>query len=198
MNEALPIRKAIESDTAPIGAMLARAFSDDPGFAWMIPDRARRAKVLPGLFHAMVGSAIRHGHVRCTPGHDAATVWRVHDALAPTWLDKIRSLHRLAPFISAAGPRAKMLSEAIHRHFPQEEFRYLQIAGCDPQSQGKGLGRAVVRDGLEHARADGVPVYLETAREANLGFYRSLGFEQIGDFRLPENGPHFHQMMWRR
>ena len=182
---------------ALVRAHLLKTHADDPAFAWLVPDQARRAKVLPGLFRAMVDSAIRHGRVWHTPGHGAATVWRMHDSLAPTRFDMIRSLPRLLPFLSAAGPRAKILSEAIHRHFPREPFRYLQIAGCDPQCQGKGLGSAVVREGLEYACNDGVPVYLETAQETNLGFYRTLGFKQIGEYDVPEGGPHFWQMMWR-
>lgn len=197
MKEAPLIRQAAKADAGPLAAMLARAFAEDPAFAWIVPDRARRAKVLPGLFRAMVDSAIRHGRVWCMPGHDAATVWRMHDSLAPTRFDMIRSLPRLLPFMSAAGARAKILSEAIHRHFPREPFRYLQIAGCDPRCQGQGLGSAVVREGLDHARAARVPVYLETAQEANIGFYRALSFELLGDYHVPDDGPLFWQMMWR-
>lgn len=43
------IRPAVTADLAPLAAVMARAFADDPVFAWMLPgrhDRSRRLQVL--------------------------------------------------------------------------------------------------------------------------------------------------------
>lgn len=197
MHDAPLIRRAVKADARSIAKRLAWAFADDPAFAWLIPDDRKRTRLLPGLFKAMVRSAIRNGRVWRTPGNDAATVWRLPGAIEPSGLDKFRNLPSLLPFAMAAGPRARLLSETLHRHYPGSKFRYLQIAGCDPQYQGKGLVSALLREGLDRAGTAREPVYLETATEANVGFYQHFGFDMVGEFDVPEGGPHFWQLLWK-
>lgn len=45
------------------------------------------------------------------------------------------------------------------------------------------------------ARSEGLPVYLETAKESNVRLYRKLGFTLIGEWDAPEVGPHFWSML---
>ena len=68
------------------------------------------------------------------------------------------------------------------------------IAGCDPAHQGKGLGGAAVRAGLERA-AGRLPAYLETAKERNLAFYQRLGFRVTDEWSVPGGGPRFWSML---
>ncbi len=86
------------------------------------------------------------------------------------------------------------MSNAIEAHLPRGDFWYLHIAGCEPTMQGRGLGGVAVRSGLERIAGAGLPVYLETATERNLGFYRALGFEVTGDWTVPRGGPRFWSM----
>ena len=44
------IRRAGPSDIPQISRVLARAFIDDPVFSWVMPDEARRRRILPALF----------------------------------------------------------------------------------------------------------------------------------------------------
>ncbi|WP_294334396.1 GNAT family N-acetyltransferase [uncultured Sphingomonas sp.] len=83
--------------------------------------------------------------------------------------------------------RALRASAAVEAHFPAEPFHYLHIAGCDPAAQGQGLGGAAIRAGL--AAAPGVPCYLETATERNLGLYQRFGFVVTESWRVPEGPP---------
>jgi hypothetical protein len=46
--------------------------------------------------------------------------------------------------------------------------------------------------GLELARADGCPAFLETGNPRNVPFYRSLGFQIVDEQRAPDGGP----MIW--
>jgi RimJ/RimL family protein N-acetyltransferase len=57
--------------------------------------------------------------------------------------------------------------------------------------QGKGLSRAVLRPVFEAADRDRVPVYLETAPEANVAVYRRLGFELVGRTEFPGGLPNW-------
>ena len=97
---------------------------------------------------------------------------------------------------SATG-RALAVGQAIEAHFPAEPFWYLHIAGCDPAAQGKGHGGAAIRAGLDRIAGSGLPAYLETANEKNLGFYRSLGFAVNSEWSVPKGGPRFWSMLRR-
>jgi hypothetical protein len=62
--------------------------------------------------------------------------------------------------------------------------------------QGKGWGSAAIRQGLTRAGSEGLPVYLETAKESNVGLYRKLGFKLVGEWDVPTGGPHFWSMLY--
>lgn len=187
-----PIRTAGPADRDPIAAMLARAFADDPAMGFIFPDPEDRAKRLPRLFRLLYDSDAGHGLRLVTEGGEAATLWREPGHMRTgTWTMLRKALPMLATFGSALG-RALSVAEAIEARFPRGACWYLHIAGCDPTSQGRGYGAAAVRAGLRQ----GMPAYLETATESNLGFYRNLGFEVTGDYRVPKGGPLFWSM-WR-
>jgi len=62
--------------------------------------------------------------------------------------------------------------------------------------QGRGIGRAVLGQCIEHVRASGADVLWCNARTGALGFYERLGFETLGDeFDIAGIGPHF--VMWK-
>ncbi len=79
---------------------------------------------------------------------------------------------------------------------PASAFRLRGMA-TRPDLQGTGLGRAVLRRCIEHAREAGAEVLWCNARVGALGFYRRLDFETLGDaFDIPGIGPHY--VMWTR
>jgi GNAT superfamily N-acetyltransferase len=73
---------------------------------------------------------------------------------------------------------------------------YLQGLGTDPPRQGEGLGSAVLQPVLARCDRDGLPAYLETTKERNVGFYESHGFAVVARTRLPLDGPPMW-FMWR-
>lgn len=70
-----------------------------------------------------------------------------------------------------------------------------------PDFQGKGMGAALVRWGMEQAEKDGVPVHL-VATPAGRVLYTKLGFEVVVEFDMsrfiPNGGQYvFTSMIWR-
>ena len=191
----VPVEVARETDRAPIAAMLARAFGDDPATSFIFPDPVLRAKRLPRLFGILFDEDA-HGMRLVTAGGEAATLWRPPGGNRTTKLDLLREALPLLHTFGTAIGRALAVSDAIDAHLPQGDYWYLHIAGCEPAQQGKGFGGAAVRSGLERVAGSGLPAYLETPLERNIGFYQGLGFEVTADWVVPKGGPRFWSM-WR-
>jgi GNAT superfamily N-acetyltransferase len=189
------IRVAGRADRGPVAAMLSRAFADDPAMSYIFPDHAARARKMPGLFRLLFDEDA--GGMRLlTAGGAAATLWRGPGQTRTTYWHMLRqALPMIGTFGTALG-RALAVSNAIDLHFPHGRYWYLHIAGCDPAAQGRGLGGAAVRAGLERVAGSGLPAYLETATERNLGFYQALGFAVTAEWRVATDGPRFWSM-WR-
>lgn len=65
----------------------------------------------------------------------------------------------------------------------------LEFYGVVPDRQGTGVGTALIEEG--HRRADelGLPSYLETFSDSNVGFYRHRGYEVVGEFTIGDGTP---------
>ena len=188
------VRLAAAPDREGVARLLARAFADDPAMSYIWPDPAARARALPRLFRLLFDSDAAAGMRLVTASGEAATFWRGPGKVRSGTGELLRRALPLLATFGAALPRALAVSGAIDRHMPAGDFWYLHIAGCDPAHQGKGHGRAAVRAGLDRA-AGRTRCYLETATEANLGFYAGLGFAVTDEWRVGRGGPIFWSML---
>jgi ribosomal protein S18 acetylase RimI-like enzyme len=84
---------------------------------------------------------------------------------------------------------------SIDAVFPKEPVRYLQALGVGPGHQGRGIGTALLADGLAKADAAHEAVYLETSLERNVRLYGRQGFTVMkgSPTQLSDGGP----VMWR-
>lgn len=189
-----------DRNDAALAQTLAVAFQDDPAFAYIIQDPAKRRIVYPKLFALLIRTDRKSGLVLASPACEAATLWR-----APGKTDT--PMHEMIgvalPLIDALGlslGRALTLSDAIEAHHPARydgsDYWYLHIAGVSPQFQGKGWGGIAIREGLARAAAASKPVLLETAEPSNVALYQRLGFVTIEEWDAPKGGPHFWTMAW--
>jgi predicted N-acetyltransferase YhbS len=69
---------------------------------------------------------------------------------------------------------------------------FVSLLAVHPSRQRSGHGRALLSEALRRADEQGVPAYLDTANPANLPYYRSFGFELVGEDRLPRDAPIWH------
>ena len=172
---------------------LALAFQTETGWSYVLPGAKQRAARLPGAFHLMLREDHKKGAVFGTPEFEAVTLWRgpgqAHDSL---W-DRIRLIIPFAQVLKGSLLRGLEVADLIEKHLPKEPFWYLHYAACHPAFQGRGFGGAAIRAGLERADHDGLPAYLETADEKNVGLYQSFGFTVKHQWQIPE-GPVFWGM----
>src|SRR4051795_1753519 len=64
-----------DNDAARAGAVLARAFDDDPAFLWWFPDPGERREWLPGFFAAQVRLAGDLGEAVGSDEEDAVALY---------------------------------------------------------------------------------------------------------------------------
>lgn len=177
---------------------LARAFVGDPAVSWIMPDLARQAQVLPGMFKHIVPFDHRLGMALTSPGHEVVTLWRAPGRAHGDWRETLAAFAAMPRVFGRATLRAHTVASAVEAHLPSGfDYWYLHYAGVAPEHQARGWGGAAIRAGLEIARAAGLPVHLETATPANVGLYQRLGFAITNEWDVPHGGPHFWSMLWR-
>jgi len=95
----------------------------------------------------------------------------------------------ITPLTGDGGVRYAAFWDWLGAHLPDEPCWFLDLVGVAPAAQGGGLGRALLMHGLQRARADGYPAFLETGNPRNVPFYQSLGFQTVAEQRAPDGGP---------
>lgn len=67
----------------------------------------------------------------------------------------------------------------------------LRGMAVDRELQGQGIGKALVKVALDHARSQKGNNVWCNARTSAMGFYLGLGFQSVGEeFEIPGIGPH--------
>jgi GNAT superfamily N-acetyltransferase len=167
MSAAVPAPvPATKDDRESVVATVHAAFADDPAFAYFFgADQDARRLFAEYLFDIRT---------------DTESIWLIDGGASVALWDPPNRPD--GPGLPAALPaaarhRLRGYDKAVHGAFPTTPFWYLGVLATHPQHAGRRLGRAVMKPGLERARADGVPAYLETATARNVGLYERAGWE---------------------
>jgi ribosomal protein S18 acetylase RimI-like enzyme len=184
------IRPLTLGDVDAAGALLGRAFSDNPAYRAILAhlgDEARGAAVAR-VKHGFASAAVRY--------QEAHGIWH-EGALAGASLVCAPGQypHRLSAFAHHAtgclttgwrGLRSFLRTDAyISRRHVREPHFYLFVLGVEPHAQGRGLGKALLR--ALNARADerGLPCYLETDKPTSVQLYESAGYVVVTEGDVP-------------
>jgi GNAT superfamily N-acetyltransferase len=192
------IRKAALEDVPGLALALARAFEDDPGFSHLLPEREGRVERLRLFFKTELETiGIPSGLAWTTDELIGGAIWLPPDG----WRVPIGTTAReVAPMVRVFGRRLPLALRSRlrmeRRHPRKPSHAYLAVMGVAPEWQGKGLGTALMRPGLEALDADRRPAYLEASTPRSRELYVRNGFEVTGEFELPSGGPPIWQM-WR-
>jgi ribosomal protein S18 acetylase RimI-like enzyme len=171
--------------------VLARAFQTDPAWVWLIPDPAKRKRMLPWLFR--VGFDVTAAEVWTTSGIvRGAARWlppgrppmRVGPTLRALVTTPFRLGSAIGPFLAYGRAVETLRSEAM-----PEPHWYLAGIGVEPTAQRRGIGTALLEPGLAAAAGAAVPAVLLTNNEGNLPFYERHGFVVVRTDETPKGGP---------
>lgn len=183
----------------PVGDLvtcLARAFQDDPGLAYIMPDPDKRAELLPSFFEVMTRQSLRHGEVLAAANGEAASLWYPAGKVREGWFEGMRDSLWLLRILGTGVLRGVRAGDAMYAHHPDPQpHAYLRFVGVAPEAQGKGWGGKIIREGIDRAAREGLGVLLETATESNLAIYTRLGFHITETWFVPGGGPQFWTMI---
>lgn len=191
------------ADVREVAALSARAYRDDPFFHFLLPNDERREASLIALHQSVYAPAMTHR--RCVVARDhsgvilGAALWLAPGGFPlPPMVQLRQARYSWATFRGQRGAlrRGVGLQQEVLKKHPRQPHWYLWSLTVDPTVHGRGIGSALVREGLVVADRDGVGVHLETQNRDNLGFYEHFGFQQTYTVVNPAGGPKLYAM-WR-
>ena len=190
------VRPATLTDLGACAKLLARAFQDDPGAIVFDPDPARRREMLPGFFRTFLAAGLAESGDLVVAGDPVAGIacWFGPEHHGPS--QDAMDEHGFGEVLERWGPDASRrllamtgeIEDQHDRRITGPHFR-LDFFGVDPERQGSGIGSALIEHGHRIADDLGLPCYLETFTQANVGYYERRGYAVIGEYPVGDAVP---------
>jgi ribosomal protein S18 acetylase RimI-like enzyme len=167
--------------------IITDALLHDPGWLAVGPTRTRHRRRVALAYHRAAMRVIhRYGRPVYGAYVDGDLAGVAATFAAGRYPPPALTFLRYVPAFLAAGPgpivRGLRTSSIQDNSHPSDEHVFLWFLAVDPQQQRRGLGRKLLTEVFAHAEA---PVFLDTANPANVPYYASFGFEEIGRAALP-------------
>jgi GNAT superfamily N-acetyltransferase len=181
------IRELDPAEYPEAARIVTDALLHDPGWLAVGPSRTKQRRfVMRRYHHASLRIAHRYGRPIYGAIRQERLVGVAATFAAGRYPPPKHTFLRYVPGFLAAGPgpsvRGLRTSAVMEKGHPDEEHTYLWLLAVDPANQRTGTGRALLERVVEGTAA---PVYLDTANPANVPYYASNGFEEIGKAPLP-------------
>jgi ribosomal protein S18 acetylase RimI-like enzyme len=191
------IRKMTVADCPEVARVQARAFFDDPLQVWALPDASTRLSILEQVFELLSRySSVPRGESYTDESLATAAFWVPP---GPYALSR-EAADAMTPMLDLLGDdandRFRAAEDAMREHRPSALHFYLQGLGTDPARQGEGLASSAMQPVLARCDAEGIPAYLESTKERNVGFYEGHDFTVTRCVEIALGGPPLW-LMWR-
>lgn len=193
------IRDIGRGERSTAGAVITEALMTDPGWNTVVPEEGKRRAALRTLTDIALRYQPSEVRVGVVDGEVAGVaVWVPPGRYPLPFAARLWVTPRMLGLALRIGARIRDVAgfgSSIDAVFPTEPVRYLQALGVGPGRQGRGIGTALLGDGLAKADAAHEAVYLETSLERNVRLYGAQGFTVVpgSPGPLSDGGP----VMWR-
>jgi GNAT superfamily N-acetyltransferase len=191
------VRLASEADRPLVTTIVTLAFTNDPLWGWVLARPDGQTDHLAPFWSLFLEGAFRYPNTWVAGDGEATSVW-----IPPGCTEMTADQEELLGLYVAdhLGPKADVFFELLHRfeaaHPREVDHYYLSLLGTHPDHRGHGTGMALLAHDLKLIDAEHAPAYLESSNPANNDRYASVGFEKIGEFAHPGDGPPV-TTMWR-
>ncbi len=177
-------RHAIGADLAAAAAVLTDAFANDPWFNWVYPSAAQWPQHPQEWFELVLGRTFVKGHTFVADA--GVTTWIPPDVPFPEATDIDLAVSLLQVQIGDRGAVALGVLGQAGASFPDLPRFHCAFVGVKHDAQGGGIGGALMARVLDVCDREGVPASLTSSNDANLPWYRSLGFDEIDAVTVPD------------
>lgn len=189
-----PVRLT-ESQVMMAAIVLSRAFMEDAGMVYMIPDAVERTRLLPPLFAPLIRYAIAHGEAHTTENAESVALWLPPGGSTPANADMAAAgigdaIKQMGQEITGRMMNLSTHLETVHAATMPEAHWRLYFLGVEPERQGQGVGGALIQPMLDRIAGAGETCYLETLEARTIPFYRRKGFRVINESDVPESAVH--------
>lgn len=181
MTDNTTIRTALASEKEAVLRTITLGFLSDPVARWIWPEGEIYLKVMPEFAQAFGGSAFNRSSADIAGDFQAASLWLPPDsepdgaAIDEIFAWSVRD--EISEDLSA------VFAQMDAFHPKSRPCWYLPMIAADPAFAGRGLGAALLHQGLARCDAAGQIAYLESSNPRNLNFYRRHGFELMGEIQ---------------
>ncbi len=188
-------------DMKTAASVVARAFFDYPSLIAYFPDPVKRTWKLPWYMERVLKTALAYGEVMTTPYLSGVLFLLPPGRTRLTDWDYVKCGFLAAPFVVGIRRYAyvdaceKMLADTQVRLLQGRKHYYLWGLAVDPGRQHGGVGTALLNELYFKADQNGMPIYLETHKEANVAYYEQRGFHLIHTGKMPDEGLDFWCML---
>lgn len=197
MEDEVPARRASAEDCRLVTEIITLAFANDPLWSWAMRRTDGRTDHQVLFWRVFVEGALRYDSTWLTEGGGATSIWIPPGGteMAPEQEEQLAEL--VEEFLGPVGDDYfELLARFDGAHPRGESHYYLSLLGTHPDHRGHGLGMRLLSHDLEVIDAEHLAAYLESSNPANNHRYESVGFEPMGEFSYPGNGP-VVTTMWR-
>lgn len=180
--------------------MLAAALAEDPGYSHLFPVRSRRERELREVYRMTLADGMRYGRVLVTKlGDEVTGVLALYPPstypMTPArWARQGLRLARIALFTREHSGGIIRFGELTSQGVPPDAW-YVEAFGVRPDLQRAGRGSLLLRRFLDDVDRAGVPSYLETTKQENVGYYHARGYTDAHEpVPLAPDGPFIYPM----
>jgi GNAT superfamily N-acetyltransferase len=186
--------RATPTDIELVTTIIELAFANDPLWSRALSPLSLAQR--QPFWRLFAEGTLRYPWTWLLDGGGATSLWIPPDGteMSP------QQEERMSELASGLGPNKDNFHELLRRfdaaHPRTEPHYYLSLLGTHPDHRGQGLGMRLLAHDLALIDEEHRAAYLESSNPTNNRRYASVGFEAVGEFSYPGNGP-VVTTMWR-
>jgi ribosomal protein S18 acetylase RimI-like enzyme len=168
---------ATKDEKATVVGILVQAFIDNKSVNYIIQHK-NNLRELRALMEYSFDTCLLFGQVLLSDERNACALilypQRKKTGIKSIWLD----INLILKAIGISRVKTALDRESkIKALQPKIPMSYVWFVAVDPKSQHCGFGTKLMREIIEEAEKQALPVFLETSTIENLPWYQQLGFE---------------------
>lgn len=181
MTDNTTVRTASACEREAVLRVITLGFLSDPVARWIWPKGELYLKVMPEFAEAFGGGAFDRTSADIAGDFQAASLWLPPDCEPDE--AAINEIFDWSVRREISNDLSAMFDQMDAYHPKDQPCWYLPMIAADPAFAGRGLGAALLHQGLARCDAAGHIAYLESSNPRNLNFYRRHGFELMGEIQ---------------